>query len=442
MNDQNRAWTTRVYRYLVDEEDARVCRDIPDEACNAQPKSFVLHILALVLTKLGDSLVSARLILPWLMTASGAPGFLIAWLVPLRESMALLPQLLVAQKLREQPIRKWFWVIGSLGQCVGLIAMLLAVLYTEGTVLGWSIIGALLFFSLSRGVCSVAIKDVMGKTISKSRRGRLTGNASSAAGVLTLLVALLIIAFPELTESSAVFYSLLGGSALLWLVAATIYSFVPETPGATEGGGNAGAEAIKSLSLLVTDSHFRKFVMTRALLVSSAFSIPYIVVLVQQQDQSTLSTLGGLMLASGAAGMVAGRFWGSWADKASHHVMAAAAWLASAIMVLTVVLASFNAALLGNIFVASALIFSAAVAHQGARIGRTTYLVDMATQENRAQFTAVSNTLIGVILLCGGVLGALDYWLGTLSVLVFLALLAILAGGQALRLPSVSESND
>ena len=53
----------RVYGYLAEDEDARVCKDIPENACNEQPRSFVLMLISLMLTKLGDSLVSARLVL-------------------------------------------------------------------------------------------------------------------------------------------------------------------------------------------------------------------------------------------------------------------------------------------------------------------------------------------------------------------------------------------
>ena len=83
------------------------------------------------------------------------------------------------------------------------------------------------------------------------------------------------------------------------------------------------------------------------------------------------------------------------------------------------------------------LIFLAAAAHHGARVGRKTYLIDMATQENRAQFTAVSNTVIGGLLLLGMLLGALDSWLGTHSVLWLLIITGLIAGWRALRLPNV-----
>jgi len=41
---------------------------------------------------IGDQIVAAKTVLPWLLSAAGAPGFFIALLVPIRESGSMLPQ--------------------------------------------------------------------------------------------------------------------------------------------------------------------------------------------------------------------------------------------------------------------------------------------------------------------------------------------------------------
>lgn len=440
-----RELTEKLYGYLAEDEDARVCKDIPDEACNAQPKAFVFHLIALSMTKLGDALVSARLVLPWMLSALGAPAAFISALVPLRESLALLPQLVIAQQLRETPVRKWFWVVGSLGQAVALLGMLFSVIGLRGSALGWAVVLLLTLFSVARGVCSVASKDVQGKTVSKTRRGRLSGLAATIAGSLSVVTALVVLFAPQLMSTTAsegstlLFAALLGLGCLLWLGAAFVYAQIPEVPGATSGGGNALVEALKSLQLLWRDRAFGQFVLTRALLVSSAFAIPYIVVMIQRSGDSSLTSLGGLMLASGLAGMLAGRFWGRWSDVASHHVMAAAAAIAVVDMGLVLALFLWAPEWLAMQWVAGGAIFIAAVAHHGARVGRKTYLVDMATQENRAAYTAVSNTAIGIVLLLGIALGAVDAYWGVEVVLVVLMALGSIAALRALALANVQQ---
>jgi hypothetical protein len=160
-----------LYDLVTGDEDARVCRDIPESACNDQPVNFLHQLGALVATKIGDELASARLVLPWLLSAVGAPAALAGLLVPIREALALLPQLFVAAYVRRLAIRKWAWVLGSLVQAVCVAGMAGVAIALEGALAGWTVVVLLVVFSLARGVCSVSAKDVMGKTVSKTRRG-------------------------------------------------------------------------------------------------------------------------------------------------------------------------------------------------------------------------------------------------------------------------------
>ena len=428
----------RVYEFLVEDEDARVCKDIPESACNDQPQAFTAQLAAQTLTKVGDALTSSRLVLAWMLSAIGSPAIYIAMLVPLRESLSLLPQLFIAQFIREHAVRKWFWVAGSIGQALALVAMVPALVGLPGPIAAPVIIALLAVFSLARGVCSVAAKDVLGKTVSKSRRGRLNGLAASAAGFVAIGVALVLWLAPAQQDDTqtGLFAVILLAAAALWLLAAAVYATIPEVPGATEGGGNAFTEAIKSLSLLTRDSQLRDFILARMLLVATAFAIPYIVIMIQKSGSSAVTGLAALLFAEGAAGLLSGQFWGRWSDRASEHVMAAAAALSGLFIGLSLIIDIWIPNAMGAI-TGALLVFGAAVAHQGARVGRKTYLVDMAGSGNRAQYTAVSNTVMGLFLLSGGALGVVDAAFGTRSVLLLLLAVAVAAVIRCLRLPSV-----
>lgn len=78
------------------------------------------------------------------------------------------------------------------------------------------------------------------------------------------------------------------------------------------------------------------------------------------------------------------------------------------------------------------------IVHHGVRLGRKTYLVDMASQDNRALYVALSNTLTGVLMLIvGGIIGLIAQWLGSAMLLVILAGTAFCAMLSAQRLPEV-----
>ena len=427
-----------LYDLVTGDEDARVCKDIPDAACNDQPENFLLQAGATTCTKIGDELASARLVLPWLLSAAGAPAFFIGLLVPVRESLSLLPQLFVAALIRARAVRKGFWIAGSIVQGACVMAMAAAALWLEGAAAGWTVLGLLVLFSLARGVSSVAAKDVMGKTVSKTRRGTLTGYATAAAGVFTVAAGawLQFRGGPPGHAGAIAGLLLLAGG--LWLLGAGLYAGIREQPGATEGGGNAGLEAIKSLSILVSDAPFRRFVVTRALLVATALLVPFYAALAREQSDGGLAGLGALLVAAGVASTVSSAFWGRMADRSSRDTLRLAAVGAGALSIAVAAwVMAGSPGLPGGVVIVAAF-FAIGIAHAGVRIGRKTYLVDMATAETRATYVAVSNTAIGVVLLAGGLFGWIAEWLGTAETIGLLGLVCLAGAVGAARLDEVT----
>jgi hypothetical protein len=74
------------------------------------------------------------------------------------------------------------------------------------------------------------------------------------------------------------------------------------------------------------------------------------------------------------------------------------------------------------------------IAHAGVRVGRKTHLIDIATAENRASYVAVSNTLIGAMLIAGGAFGGFASLAGPTAVILLLSAISLIAAGAAWRL--------
>lgn len=301
-----------LYDLITGDEDARVCKDIPDSACSDQPYNFFTYLGTNVLSKVADELASAKLVLPWLLASLGTPAAFTGFLVPIREAGVLLPQLLVAAYIRRLKLRKWVWVSGAGLSAMALAAMALAAVTLEGVIAGGALVAALILFSLARGLCSVSAKDFVGKTVSKSRRGRLMGLASGIAGLATLAVGLYIEFFASGVEGSNAVAFLILLAALIWLPAMGLFSTIREVPGATAGGGNALSEAIHSLTILKSNPAFRRYVMVRILLLSVALAAPFYVLLAQARTDNNVAGLGMLIIAAAVAGSVSAPMWG-WA---------------------------------------------------------------------------------------------------------------------------------
>jgi len=416
-----------LYDVLTGDEEGRACRDIPDRACRHRARNFFIHVVSLTLTKAGDGLADARLVLPWLLTAVGAPASTIGLLVPVREALALLPQLAISARIRGLAVRKTVWAGASVAQGAAVAAMAAAVVALDGAAAGWSVVALLAVFALARSAASVSHKDVLAKTVDKQRRGSATGLAGTlgAAVVLAFGAALAVGVIPLTVPAVA---GALVVAGLFWLGAALAFVLLVEEPGATGGGANGVDAMAGQLGLLARDGELRRFVLVRGLGLATALAPPFLLARAGLDGGRELGELGLFVVAAAVATMASSAIWGRAADASSRRVMIGAALLGAVALGLAAVVPS---ALL------PALLFVLLVAHQGLRLARKTQLVDMAPRSERATYTAIANTATGVLLLAGGGFGLVAEAFGPAVVLVLLAGIAAAAAALATGLREV-----
>ena len=424
-----------LYDLVTGDENARVCRDISDDACREQPTNFFIHLVALLANKTGDLIASPKLVLPWLLGAIGAPVWMTGLLVPIRESLALLPQLAVAGWMRSKPRRKWFWVAGAAIQGASVVAMIAAALALDAGAAGLAVLALLALFSLGRGVCSVSYKDVQGKTIAKTRRGTVSGYAASAAGGVAVVLGLALWLTPAANAQLTPILVLLALAGAAWLFAAVIFSSLREYAGATEGGGNALKTAWQSLGIIRSKPGFARFIAVRGLLIATALAAPYYAELARSSGGDAIGNLAVLLALSGLASLIAAPVWGRFSDRSSRQVLMLTGVLAAVLNLLVAASALFGLGETLGVWPFAVGYFLLAGVHAGVRLGRKTYLTDLGNAEDRAQLTAVANTTIGVILLVGGGLIALVGSLGAAVAVAALTIPALAAAALAAGLP-------
>lgn len=424
---------------------------LPPESRRNVARNGVRLVLAGALQSSGDQAAKASTVLPWLFAALGVPSALVGLLVPIRESGSMLPQAFLTPLVLRVRYRKWVFVAGALVQaaCVAIMAGTAAL--GEGLTAGVIILAALAVFSLGRSLCSIASKDVQGKTIPKGQRGQLTGAATMASGIVAITLGLGIRVLGDGDVSATQLAWILAGGAALWVGAAAVYAGIREP--AVEAGAALSAAATSEgskrrnwftamLLLLRDDKPFRRFVLARSLLLVSALSPPFFVTLSVQSGTSALTGLGGFVLASGVATVIGGRVFGRAADRSSRLLMSVGAGVASAVIVLTVAIAALpgftGSGLLGSLLFVGAY-FVVTLIHTGVRVGRKTYIVDMAEGDRRTLYTAVSNSAMGVILLIVGGVSSLLAVVHVFWALLFLAAMGFAGVFAGARLPDVSR---
>lgn len=427
----------RAYEFITEDDD-RSCLAIPEEACQEVPRNFFLNTGNGALTKLAEQIASPGLVLPWLLASIGAPTAIAGWLIPIKDSGSLLPQLIVSSRIRTYAVRKWFWVAAGIVQSAALALMIPAAALLPPTAAGVAILILLGIFSIASGIGSIAFKEVMAKTIPKGRRGRLLALRSTIGGVLTLGAGLLLRLFVQDDADAGVFLLLVTIASLLWFGAALIFAIMIEPPGATQGGRNAIAEARNGLHLLRASRGLRRFLYARALLLSIPLALPFYALLARDLPGATIGSLGIFIIANAFSQIVASPVWGRFADASARLVMAASGLLA--------MLASCGAIAITllpddwqNAWTFSPLLFLLGVAYAGARLGRKTYIIDAAPENERPLYVAVANTSIGLLIFIAGLFGLLAEFAGVRITIGALALCSLLGVIASLAMPEADD---
>ena len=391
-----------------------------------EARNGVRHMASLSMTKIADGLIDPKLVLSWLLNAIGAPAYLTGLLVPIREAGALLPQLALAGWVRRMKHRKWAWVVGSVGQGLAAAGIALAALTLEGVAAGLVICALLAVLAVSRACASVSYKDVLGKTVAKTRRGAVTGVAGSASAAGVVIFALMLIS--GWLQSVSALAVAVGLAACLWLTAAALFATLQE-----DASEDTDAPAL-DLSPLREDAQFRRYILVRGALTATALAPPYLVLL-SGGDGSALGKLGALVLASAAASFVSSYIWGRLSDRSSRWVLALAGF-GGALAIAAAPVAAW-AGIAQAQFVIPAILFALMLAYHGVRQGRSTYLVDMSPEDQRSTYAALANTVIGTLLLLTGALGGGLSLLGPVAALCGFAVLSAVGGVLALGLREV-----
>lgn len=386
---------------------------------------------------IGDQIVAPKTVLPWLFTAAGVPHVFTSFLVPIRESGSMLPQAALSPWVTSQAQRKRAWLIGSWGQAISAGLIALSAMLIDGTALGAAVVVLLAAQAVFRALCSIAGKDVQGRTIEKGRRGRITGRAAALSGGFTLAVGLLLSFLPN-DLPRWVIVALLAGGASTWAFASLVFGTIKEpaeepTPASNTNWAKATYDLVKG------DRQLQKFLVVRSLMLVTALSTPFIVVLAQSEG-ANLSNLGSFIIASGGAALIGGRISGIWSDKSSKTTMAWAAAVASISLLLLVASANLLPAA-ANAWIMPLGFFVVNLAHTAVRVSRKTYLVDMADGDRRTMITGAANTVMGVVLLVVGAISSAISVLGPQTTLVFLALVGFVGVFSAANLKDVSARN-
>lgn len=366
-------------------------------------------VSGLSLNKLADLLISAKTTLTALLVSVGAPVWMIGWLVPIRESGALLPQVLISIYLRNHPERHKVWRLGMIVQASSVLGIIFSVTLFSGFLAGTGVLLSLVILSMGRSACSLTVKDIEADVAKKGQRGNLIGIASTVSGLVTLCIAIPLV----------IFENMLSSNLLLMVLCASLLSFVLTLvcvwPLKTRVETSDKSDDTFSVHF---DSTVYKFIFVRGLFVHSALVAPYFMI---ERDGDVQELLPIYIGAEALAALLSSIIWGKIADKSAKLTLQISGVLA------LIACGGLLALEATSIFISALLFFVLSVAHAGVRTGRKTYSLDVKDGHERTELVGFSNTAIGIILLgFGGLYAALSSVL-SFTVVYLMALMLVFA---------------
>lgn len=399
---------------------------------NKQKKNAAVIITAQTFTRIGDVLTNPKTVLTWLLSQLGTSGFFIGMLAPIRESGSMLPQLFISGWVKRARSRKWVFIGGAMAQAICIAAMGTSALLMPPDMAGGVVVVSLVAFSLSRAFCSISSKDVLSRVIPKGSRGKIKGASATISGIVSALAAAALIFYRDHEKTALLAWIVLGAS-FLWVVGAGFYTLVREPiPDYPDTESNTSAEDMwQRLGLVIRDPLFRRFIITRTLLLGSALASPLIVVLAQTKDGNLMS-LVGFLFATSIATSVSSFLWGRLADRASHMTMALGGLVCALIGFAAISIAVWAPDAGKSLWLWPLMFLLFNLGYTGVRLGRKVWVVDAAEGDDRTDYISTSNTIIAVTILLMGLLTAPLQSISPLLPLGIYSLFCVAGAGYAM----------
>ncbi|WP_019584803.1 MFS transporter [Deinococcus apachensis] len=356
-----------------------------------------LGILNGWLVFLGDGFLSVSVVVAGFAARLGAPNAVIGLLPAIAGGGWMLPQLLVAARVRPLAYKLPVYRSAALVRMLSYLAMVLvaATLADHPALCLTLFVLAMLTNAIASGVAGLPFLEVVSKIVPPGRRARFFGIRNLYGGLLAFGAGLVVrgvlasdLAFP--LNYALIF--LLGTVA--YTVGYGIFGQVKEPADTPLPPGNF-REELRSVPTTLADRHFRAFLTVRLLLAAASMSEPFYAVYALRDLHYPAATLGVFVMALTGAAPLSNIVWQRVAErKGSRRIIRYATFFAG-----LAPLAALAVGALGLPAAAYLLVFIlSSVAAQGFNLGHTNHLLNLAPPDARSRYIGTLNTLVGAAL--------------------------------------------
>lgn len=356
-----------------------------------------LGILNGWLVFLGDGFLSVSVVVAGFAARLGAPNAVIGLLPAIAGGGWMLPQLLVASRVRGLPHKLPVYRSAALVRMLTYLAMVVV----AATLAGQPALCLTLFVlamglnALASGVAGLPFLEVVSKTVPPERRAWFFATRNLYGGLLAFGAGLLVrwvlasdLGFP--LNYALIFF--LGTVA--YTAGYGVFGRVAEPADPPQPPGDFRGE-LQALPQTLADRHFRAFLTVRLLLAAASLGDPFYAVYALRDLHYPPAILGTFVMALTGAAPLSNLLWRRVAErKGSRRIIRYASFAAglAPLVALTVGTLHLPPAAYLLVFVLSS------VALQGFNLGHTNHLLNIAPPDARSRYIGTLNTLVGAAL--------------------------------------------
>lgn len=372
-----------------------------------------------LLVSTGDGFFNVTVVLSGFAARLGASNTVIGLLPAIAQGGWMLPQILVAAKVRSLPYKLPVYRSAAGLRTLSYLAMVLITAFlwhTPALCLGLFTL-AMTVNALASGVSGLPFLEVVSKVIPSERRSAFFGVRNLYGGLLAFGAGLIVrwilgsgLAFPYtyalIFALATAFYT--GGYAM--------FGRVVEPPDPPQPPSDLRQEWRAIPQLLRADAHFRAFLGVRLLLAFASLADPFYTVYALRVLEVPGSMLGVFLMTITGAAPLSNVLWRRVAErKGSRRIIRYSAAVAFAAPITALGLgqlasggsggAGGPASHIGWLYLA--VFMASSVATQGFNLGHTNHLLNLAPAHSRSRYIGTLNTLVGLALFApvlGGVI--------------------------------------
>lgn len=380
------------------------------------PRAFWLNVTNGALFTFSATLMDPTLVLVLFISELTASNFLIGAVSTIGSAGWFLPQLFISGWVQSKPRQLPIYRLVSVGRVVSWALLAASIWFVRDSNLLLIVFFSIyIIMNLLGGLAGIPFMEVLSKTISPARRGRLFGLRMLSGGLLGLLGSRVVkwalqgtLPYPR-NYAFLIFTGLLfGGSALF------IYSLTDEPVGSTRKTASLTEQFRRGWYALRTNHSYRQLLLGRSFLFLGFIVIPFYTILARQVLIAPDAVIGDYLALTTLIALLGNYPWGWLLDRKGMRWglrIASLGWTLTTLLGLFIWWAA-RADLLAGLpfaayFVAYPLFFLRGLLAPVARVAGFNLLLEIAPPDDRSLYLGFSNTFLGVVLFLstlGGVL--------------------------------------